>query len=71
MEQFFEIQDGAALILKSTLPVEPPSRKMNSLFVIFNKKCYFYWGILTFKSSLLAGALILKRFFCKKSALRG
>jgi len=53
---------AAAAILKSTIPVEPPSRKMNFLFVIFNKKCNFYWGILTFEGSLLLGALMLKRF---------
>jgi len=48
----------AAVILKSTLPVEPPSRHMNSFFVIFNQKFNFYWDILTFEGSLLAGALI-------------
>jgi len=58
---------SAAAILKSTLPVEPTSREMNFLFVIFNQKCNFYWDILTFKVSLLLGALMLKRF-CKKSA---
>jgi len=36
-------------------PVELPSREMNSLFVIFNQKCNFYFGILMFKGSLLSG----------------
>jgi len=57
-QPFFEIQDGgigSAAILKSTLSVEPPSQEMNSLFVIFNQKCNLYWGILTFKGSLLSG----------------
>jgi len=40
-QQFLEIQDGAADNLKSTLPVEPPSREMNTLLVIFNQKCNF------------------------------
>jgi len=53
---------AAATILKSTLSVEPPSREMNSLFVIFNQKCNFYWSNLTFYGSLLVGALMLKRF---------
>jgi len=51
---------AAAAIRESTLPVELPSREMNSLFVIFNQKCNFYWGISTFKGSLLSGALMLK-----------
>jgi len=55
----------AAAILRSTLTVEPPSREMNSLSVIFNQKCNFYLGILTFKGSLLSGALKLKRFFAR------
>jgi len=37
-----------------------------SSVIIFNLKCNFYWGILTFKGSLLSGALMLKRY-CKKS----
>jgi len=32
---------AAAAILKSTLPVEPPSGEMNSLFVIFNQNVIF------------------------------
>jgi len=35
----------------------------------FKQKCNFYWGILTFKGSLLSGALILKAIFCKNSAI--
>jgi len=60
-QQFVKIQYAAA-ILKSTLLVEPPSREINSLFVIFYEKCNFYWNILTFKGSLLSGALTIKRF---------
>jgi len=52
-------------ILKSALPVEPPSQEMNSLFVIFNQKCCLHWGILTFKGSLLSAAIMLKRFFAR------
>jgi len=59
---FSKSKMAAATILKSTLAVEPLSQEMNSLFVIFNKKCSFYWGVLTFKSSLLSGDLMLKRF---------
>jgi len=59
---------AAAANLKSTLPVEPPSLEMNSLFVIFNQLCNFYWGILTLKGSLLLGVLMLKRFFARNSA---
>jgi len=55
---------AAAAILKSTLFVEPPSREMNSLFVIFNQKCSFL-GYLTFKGSLLSGALMIQRFFAR------
>jgi len=58
-QQFFK----TAAILKSTLPVEPPSREMNSLFGIFNKKFNFYWGILTFKGILHSEALML--FFAR------
>jgi len=29
-QQFFEMQYGGTAILKSTLPIEPPSREMNS-----------------------------------------
>jgi len=61
---------AAAAILKSTLPVEPPSREMNSLFVIFNQKCNFYCGILMLKGSLLSGALMLKRYFYNMRAIR-
>jgi len=58
----------AATILKSTLPVEPPLREMNSFFVTFNQKCNFYGSILTFKGiySLLSEARMLKRFFARK-----
>jgi len=49
---------AAAAIFKSILPIEPPSREMNSLLVIFNKNLTF-WGILTFKGSIISGALML------------
>jgi len=52
-------------ILKTTLPIKPSLREMNSLFITFNQKCNFYWGILTFKGSLVSGALMLKRFFAR------
>jgi len=54
---FSKSKMAAAAILKSTLAVEPPSQVMNSLFAIFNQKFSFNWGILTFKGSLLSGAL--------------
>jgi len=47
-----------AAVLKSTLPVEPTSRELNSLFIIFNQKCIFYWGILTFKGTGLRGCKV-------------
>jgi len=65
---FSKYKMAAAAILKSTLPIEPPSREMISWFVIFNQKYNFYCGILMLKGNLLSGALMLKRFFCKKSA---
>jgi len=40
---------------------------MNSLFEIFNQKCNFYWGILTFEGRLLSGTLTVSNFVCKKS----
>jgi len=61
---------AAAAILKSTIPVDPPSQKMNFLFVIFNQKFNLYWDILTFKGSLRPGSPILKQFVCKKSTVQ-
>jgi len=44
--------------------IPPRSREMNSLFVIFNQKGNFYWGILAIKGSLLSEAQMLV-IFCK------
>jgi len=55
---------ATAIILKSTFPVEPPSREMYSLFVIFNQKCNFIGASWRLRC-LLSGALMLKRFVCK------
>jgi len=56
---------GGSRYLEIYTMVEPPSREMNSLFVIFNQISNFYWAILTFKGSLLLLALMLKRLFAR------
>jgi len=67
---FLKPKMAAAAILKSTLPVEPASREMNSYFIIFNHKCNFCWGILTFKGNLLSEALMLKEYFVRNGRVQ-
>ena len=53
---------AAAAIFENTLPVEPPLWERNSWFVTTRRKSNFVGVILTFKSSLLSRAQMLKRF---------
>jgi len=61
--RFFEIKDNGSRHLEKYPSGWTTITNNEFMFVIFNQKCNFYWGILTFKGCLLSVVLVFKRYF--------